>query len=496
MDSKLKATVSVFAALMVLLVVGIVLALNGVGKADRHGSGRDGADGQEGSSAKDGLSDANEDSMNGMVDHDLAEKYGLSPVRDPYAFLEDESFFLQEETDDQTEAANGLSLLVSSIQKDLRIFVVDGLGSVVSGQEFQAQVREKSGGGETRNLKDVDKDGILYTDGLAAGEYEVVLAPVEGYSVPFDPMPVTILDKVSYTVLPDISFLIHTEDEEGIDAAVEDTAVKEAENDADGTETNVRLQDGVSIFGIDVSKWNKTIDWNKVKNQGVDFAIIRCGYRGSKNGYLIEDPCFEENIKNATAAGVKVGVYFFTQAKTAAEGVEEASMVLSLTKGYDLSFPLYIDTEGAGGGRADGISVSERTEAVRAFCETVENAGLTAGVYASKSWLNHNLDMGQLSGYSTWLAQYSSKATYDGVYDMWQYTSAGRLDGIDTLVDYDLSYVDFTNAAGGQPKRLSEEKPEGEGAAGEAEPGADGEQTGQEGAQENEADGQGAGEGQ
>ena len=83
MDSKLKATVSVFAALMVLLVVGVVLALNGVGKADRHGSGRDGADGQEGSSAKDGLSDANEDSMNGMVDHDLAEKYGLSPVRDP-----------------------------------------------------------------------------------------------------------------------------------------------------------------------------------------------------------------------------------------------------------------------------------------------------------------------------------------------------------------------------------------------------------------------------
>ncbi|MBR4759702.1 MAG: glycoside hydrolase family 25 protein [Lachnospiraceae bacterium] len=486
MDSKLKATVSVFAALMVLLVVGIVLVLNGAGKAGRNG---DRAAGKDGSSVAEGMTDANEDSLTGMVDHDLAEKYNLSPVRDPYAFLEDESFFLQEETEDQTEAVNGLSLLVSSIQKDLRIFVVDGLGSVVSGQEFEAQIREKSAGGEIRSLKDVDKDGILYTDGLAAGDYEVVLAPIDGYSVPFDPMPVTILDKVSYTVLPDISFLIHTEDEEGIDATVEDTAVKEAENDADGTETNVRLQDGVSIFGIDVSKWNKTIDWNKVKNQGVDFAIIRCGYRGSKNGYLIEDSYFEENIKNATAAGVKVGVYFFTQAKTAAEGVEEASMVLSLTKGYDLSFPLYIDTEGAGGGRADGISVSERTEAVRAFCETVENAGLTAGVYASKSWLNHNLDMGQLSGYSTWLAQYSSKATYDGTYDMWQYTSAGRLDGIDTLVDYDLSYVDFTNAAGGQPKRLSEEKPEGEETAQEAAAGQEGQQAEVEG-------GQGAGEGQ
>ncbi|MCR5337119.1 MAG: hypothetical protein K6E75_01040 [Lachnospiraceae bacterium] len=467
MDSKLKAAVSVFAALMVLLVVGIVLALNGAGKAGRQGGSRDGDSGKNGG-AESGVTVAGDDNETGVVDHDLALKYNLSTVRDPYAFLEDETFFLPEETEDQTEGANALSLLVSSIQKDLRIFVVDGLGSVVAGQEFEAQIRERSDagtGGETRNLKDVDRDGILYTDGLPAGEYEVVLAPLEGYSVPFDPMPVTIRDKVSYTVLPDISFLIHSEEEEGIDASVEDTAVKEAENDADGTETNVRLQDGVSIFGIDVSKWNKTIDWNKVKNQGVDFAIIRCGYRGSKSGYLIEDPCFEENIKNATAAGVKVGVYFFTQAKTAAEGVEEASMVLSLTKGYELSFPLYIDTEGAGGGRADGISVSERTEAVRAFCETVENAGLTAGVYASKFWLNHNLDMGQLSGYSIWLAQYSSKATYDGIYDMWQYTSAGRLDGIDTLVDYDLSYVDFSNAAGGQPKRLNEENADAEGQA-------------------------------
>ena len=141
-------------------------------------------------------------------------------------------------------------------------------------------------------------------------------------------------------------------------------------------------------------------------------------------------------------------------------------MVLSLIKGYELAFPLYIDTEGAGGGRADNLGVDDRTEAIKAFCETIESAGYTAGIYASKSWFMHKLDMEKLSGYSRWLAQYSSKATYEGVYDMWQYTSAGRLDGISTLVDLDLSYVDYTDARGSNPRRLDEEK---QGAEGEEE---------------------------
>ena len=161
-------------------------------------------------------------------------------------------------------------------------------------------------------------------------------------------------------MLQDISFLVKTEDE--IDPAVEDTGVREAEEDADGTETNVRLADGASVFGIDVSKWNKEIDWQKVKAAGVEYAIIRCGYRGASTGALVEDPYFEKNIKNATEAGVRVGVYFFTQATTPVEAVEEASMVLMLCNQYQISFPLYIDTEGAGGnGRADGLDVETRT---------------------------------------------------------------------------------------------------------------------------------------
>ena len=243
-------------------------------------------------------------------------------------------------------------------------------------------------------------------------------------------------------MLQDISFLVKTEDE--IDPAVEDTGVREAEEDADGTETNVRLADGASVFGIDVSKWNKEIDWQKVKAAGVEYAIIRCGYRGASTGALVEDPYFEKNIKNATEAGVRVGVYFFTQATTPVEAVEEASMVLMLCNQYKISFPLYIDTEGAGGnGRADGLDVETRTAVCTAFCETIENAGYTAGVYASKNWLTGKLDAQKLSPYSVWLAQYSGKPSYQGTYDMWQYTSAGTVDGISTLVDFNVSYMDY-----------------------------------------------------
>ena len=318
--------------------------------------------------------------------------------------------------------------------------MVDGNGNPVSGQQFTFRIAKD--GAQTQTYEDEDQDGMLYLTDLAAGEYAVSLNPVDGYAVPDTALSASVSESVSYTVLQDISFLVKTEDE--VDPAVEDTGVREAEEDADGTETNVRLADGASVFGIDVSKWNKEIDWQKVKAAGVEYAIIRCGYRGASTGALVEDPYFEKNIKNATEAGVRVGVYFFTQATTPVEAVEEASMVLMLCNQYKISFPLYIDTEGAGGnGRADGLDVETRTAVCTAFCETIENAGYTAGVYASKNWLTGKLDAQKLSPYSVWLAQYSGKPSYQGTYDMWQYTSAGTVDGISTLVDFNVSYMDY-----------------------------------------------------
>ena len=196
---------------------------------------------------------------------------------------------------------------------------------------------------------------------------------------------------------------------------------------------------GSGTLGIDVSKWNGTINWTAVKNSGVSFAIIRCGYRGSSTGALVQDPKFAANIKGAQAAGIKVGVYFFTQAVNEVEAVEEASMALNLVNGYGLSMPIYIDTEGSGG-RADGISAATRTAVCKAFCATVQNGGKTAGVYASKSWFESKLSAGSLSGYKIWLAQYATKPTYGGRYDMWQYTSKGSVGGINGNVDLNILY--------------------------------------------------------
>lgn len=196
-----------------------------------------------------------------------------------------------------------------------------------------------------------------------------------------------------------------------------------------------------STFGIDVSRHNGTIDWNAVKASGVDYVIIRCGYRGSSTGALIEDQNFRTNIKGATAAGLKVGVYVFSQAVDEVEAVKEASLAVSLVKGYNLTYPIFIDTE-ASGGRADKIDKATRTAVVNAFCQTVASAGYKPGIYASKTWFEDKLNMGAVSGCKIWLAQYSAAPTYKN-YDMWQYSHKGKISGISTDVDLNYSYLGY-----------------------------------------------------
>lgn len=199
---------------------------------------------------------------------------------------------------------------------------------------------------------------------------------------------------------------------------------------------------GNAILGIDVSKWNGTINWNAVKESGVNYVIIRVGFRGSSSGALVEDLNFKTNIAGATKAGIKVGVYFFSQAITEAEAVEEASMVLGLIKSYKISYPVFIDTEPSGG-RADSLTTSQRTAVVKAFCETVKNAGYTPGVYASKYYYLNKLTASSLSSYKIWVAQYASTCTYTGKYDLWQFSSKGSINGISGDVDLNYSYMGY-----------------------------------------------------
>ena len=196
-------------------------------------------------------------------------------------------------------------------------------------------------------------------------------------------------------------------------------------------------------IGIDVSKYQTGINWTKVKNAGINFVMIRCGYRGYGSGVLVEDPMYRSHISGAKAAGLRVGVYFFSQAVNEAEAVEEASMAVSLAKKYGINMPIAIDSEYAAGGRgrADGLSKSARTAVTKAFCNTVRSAGYTPMVYASKAWFSDHLNVSQLSGYYIWVAHYSEKCGYTGKYHIWQNTDKGKVDGVPGRVDMNISFI-------------------------------------------------------
>ena len=199
---------------------------------------------------------------------------------------------------------------------------------------------------------------------------------------------------------------------------------------------------GSRVLGIDVSYAQGAIDWNRVMKAGIKFAIIRAAFRGYGTGRIVEDEWFERNIKGATAAGIKVGVYFFSQAVNEKEGAEEADYIVNQIRNYKVTLPVVIDTEYVSDSHARGNLISKeiRTAAVKAFCERSLQRGYTPMIYASTSWLNNQLDMRKLSVYKVWVAQYYSRVTYNGKYQCWQYTSSGSVDGISNRVDMNYWY--------------------------------------------------------
>ena len=360
---------------------------------------------------------------------------------DPYGFMSDPTFFDEEHSDAFYQAmdqSGNLSLMITSVEKDLRILVLDNNGELVTGVSFNIKLVDSSD--VVTRYRDLDKDGVIYAGTLASGDYDVTLEPVEGYRVPLHSTRVTVKDKVEYIPIADISVLIKTEEE--INAALEDTALREdAVLDADRTEI-VTLQAGGPDHkpGIDVSSWQGDIDWDKVRESGIEFVIVRAGYRGSVTGAIVKDKYFDANVSGAQSAGLQVGVYFVTQAINEAEAVEEASAVMEMCSPYKLELPIYLDVEGSGGGRGDRIDTETRTSVCEAFCRTLENAGQQGGVYACRNWLTNNIDASRLDRFNVWLAEYRSAPLYNGYYSMWQYTSKGHIDGINGNVDFDIMY--------------------------------------------------------
>ncbi|MGP1360910.1 MAG: glycoside hydrolase family 25 protein [Candidatus Fimenecus sp.] len=202
-----------------------------------------------------------------------------------------------------------------------------------------------------------------------------------------------------------------------------------------------------SLVGIDVSNHNGKIDWNAVKASGVDCAVIRVGFRGYGNGDLKLDSKFNENIAAAKAAGIKVGVYFYSQAINVREALEEASVAVNYARVYSPELPIYIDTEfttSKRDGRGDKLSASQRTQVVVAFCEAVKNAGFKPGIYASKTFFTDELLYDRISEYEFWVAHYTADTTdFRYPYKAWQYTSTSSVSGISGNVDLNIFLYDY-----------------------------------------------------
>lgn len=204
------------------------------------------------------------------------------------------------------------------------------------------------------------------------------------------------------------------------------------------------LTDGqvTSHKGIDVSSHQGDIDWNLVAQDGVEFAIIRVGFRGYGTGKLVEDEKFEDNIKGAAAAGIKVGVYFFSQAVTEEEVLEEANLVLGKIEPYQLDCPVVFDVEKVSGtGRMNEISPEERTNLTLLFCQTIENAGYKPMIYHNTEMAALMIDLAALEGYDKWYASYSDQMFYPYEYKIWQYSDKGSVQGIKTDVDMNISFA-------------------------------------------------------
>lgn len=190
--------------------------------------------------------------------------------------------------------------------------------------------------------------------------------------------------------------------------------------------------------GIDISKWNGSIDFNKVKNDGIDFVIIRAGY-GKVDSQ--KDNRFEEYYRKAKAVGLKVGCYFYSYATSVKEAKQEANTFLKWIAGKQFEYPVYFDIEDKS---QLTLSKDVLTDICLTWCSTVEKAGYYVGIYSNPNWFTNRLDCERLSIYDKWLAHWSDKAWKGNEFGgLWQYSNEGLINGIKGYVDLDYSYRDY-----------------------------------------------------
>lgn len=201
----------------------------------------------------------------------------------------------------------------------------------------------------------------------------------------------------------------------------------------------------VSHKVIDVSKYQTAIDFAKVKNAGVEYAMVRCGYRSYGSGILTEDTSFNNYAAEALKNNIKIGSYFFSQAINVEEAKEEAEYVLNMIKPYHISGPVAIDVEEIFDDtyRQMHLSASQLTDVIITFCDRIKEAGYTPMIYSNLSSFIGNIELDRLENYEKWLAYYSDEPYFPYEMSMWQYTDSGSIDGITGNVDLNISFKEW-----------------------------------------------------
>lgn len=212
------------------------------------------------------------------------------------------------------------------------------------------------------------------------------------------------------------------------------------EADFDYVDRYLTCVSGPCMLGVDVSYWQYDITWPLVKAAGMDFAMIRLAWRGSSEGGMEEDSYARINYQEAKDAGLLVGGYFFSQAITVEEAVEEAQFVLEMAKDMEFDMPIVFDWEQTGG-RTAGMDARTLTDCAKAFCQTIEEGGLEAMVYFNVYFACNSIYLEELTDYGFWLAMYDSRMDFPYRIDMWQHTDSGSVPGIEGPVDLNIYFM-------------------------------------------------------
>ena len=315
---------------------------------------------------------------------------------------------------------------------DLYVILRDEAGLAANGDRFSFEIVYPDG---SSFRYAAEQDGTLYLNGLEPGLYTVRLISPENITA--SPAPISIPPRAAESP----SFPAYDS------GWMESDGKTYYINSRGAALTGFRQIDGnlcyfdhygvkAAKLGIDVSYHNRGINWPAVRANGIDFVILRVGYRGYSTGLLWEDKRFVQYLRGSRAAGLDVGVYFYSSAVNPAEAVQEASFVIGLLDGIKLDYPVYFDTELSEDippGRHDYLGKSVRQQVISAFCETIRAAGYTPGVYSNLNFLNNHIPYSTYGPYTTWLASYTRDnrlPSFKRPYDMWQFTAMGRVSGI------------------------------------------------------------------